>query len=125
MSRRSATRGIALVLALAFVVWFAIREVRDRSNRERAFPVVGRLGGRIGSIGYWPFGEEIRISFANRSYSREELRRLTVLTPLADRHWVGVAFVDTNLNRDDVLYLRRLLPDCVVFRVVDGETVRD
>ncbi|MDQ3331683.1 MAG: hypothetical protein M3552_13680, partial [Planctomycetota bacterium] len=124
MTYRRRWRLLLVLFIAAFSGWFLVREVRDRRHREQAFPVVKDLGGRIGSIPFWTVGDEIRITFADRSFAREELARLVVLEPLTDRHWVGVAFRNTNLTDDDVEALGRIIPNCFIMRVVDNEIVQ-
>ncbi len=105
---------------LVMAVWFAIKEYRDDINKRRAFAVVSDLGGRIGSIPCWPLGDEIRVEFHGKQFSKEELNRLDALNPLTSRHTIGILFVDTNLTRDDIIKVRHLLPRCVLIRVVNG-----
>ena len=105
---------------LVMAVWFAIREYRDAINKRRAFAVVSDLGGRIGSIPCWPLGDEIRVEFHGKQFSTDEPNRLAALNSLTSRHTIGIIFADTNLTRDDIILVRRLLPQCVLIRVVNG-----
>jgi hypothetical protein len=114
------------VIAMAALVWLTAREMRNIAAKRRAFPVVNSLGGRIGSIPFWPMGCEYRISFKHSELSAENLRSLAILNDVSG--WgnsVGVAFVDTNLTRSDIVELRERLPKCHIFRVVDSEIQDD
>ena len=107
------------------VCWLVVRDVLQSQRKSKALVVVRELDGRMGGIPAWPFGDQIRVEFHERSFSRQDLQRLTVLNPLTGRNSVGVMFKDTNLTREDILELRDMLPHCVVFRVVDGKMVHD
>ena len=113
-----------LLMLVAGALLFAAREVIDHRNRHAALPVVTELGGKIGSTPVWPFGNEYRISFHDVHLTNDDLRRLVVLNLLTQRHTIGIAFVDTNLTEDEIQSLRQQLPKCVIFRVVDGETIK-
>lgn len=113
----------ATIPAVVFVGWLAVRETQDRINKQRAYPVIRDLGGRIGSLTPpIPFsGSELRIEFHNTEFRNGDLERLSVLEPLTSKHCVGVMFKDTNVSRRDIIELRAMLPKCLIFRVVDGE----
>jgi hypothetical protein len=113
------------LVAFCSFSWFGIREIRNEIHIRRAFPVIRELGGRIGSIPFWPFGCEYRITFRDCRLSEDDLQRLVVLNDLTGRNSVGIAFVDTNLTEMDVKRLRTLLPHCGVVRRVNGETQID
>jgi hypothetical protein len=115
------------VLAIVLVITGVVRTVNDASRKQRAYSIVQELGGTVGSVGldFWPFGQEIRVTFRNVSLDDDDLRRLEVLKRLTGRHTVGVAFVDTNLTGLDVVALRKRLSGCRVFRVEGGEVVAD
>ena len=117
----------AIIPVVALVVWLTVRETMDRFNKQRAYPVIRELGGRIGSLTPpIPFsGSELRIEFHNTRFEAGDLERLSVLELLTSKHWVGVMFKDTNMSRDDLIELRTLLPNCHVFRIVDGERQDD
>ena len=118
---------VATILVTVFVGWLAVRETKDRINKQRAYPVIRELGGRIGSlIPSIPFcGSELRIEFHNTQFNNGDLKRLSLLEPLTSKHWVGVMFKDTNLSRRDIVDLRAMLPNGHLFRVVDGERQDD
>lgn len=78
------------------------------------------------SVPFWPLGCEYRITFRGSELSREDLRSLSVLNEMAG--WgndVGIMFADTNVTRNDVLELRRRVPRCHVFSVVQREIQDD
>lgn len=105
------------------VGWLVVREVQDAANKRRAYPVIYKLGGRIGSLSSpIPFtGSELRIAFYQKEFSNDELQQLTVLNPLTSKHFVGVLFQDTNVTGDQIRLLRRQMPKCNIFRVMKGE----
>jgi hypothetical protein len=115
----------AAAAALLFVTWFVVREVRDRQNRDWAFPVVRDLGGRIGTLPAWPFGDEIVVSFYGTQFQDGDQKRLVALNPLRGRNSVCVFLHDTNLSRDDVRELRALMPHIPVYRTIGQEQLRD
>ena len=117
----------ATIPAVLFVGWLGVRETQDRINRQRAYPVIESLGGRIGSIrpSLLFRGSELRIGFHNTQFKHGEIKRLAVLRPLTSTHAVGVMFKDTNTTRQDVIELRQMLPECAIFRVVEGEIQDD
>lgn len=100
-----------------------IREVSDLNNRQQVYAVVSELGGRVGSLSPpIPFtGSEIRISFRELELTNDELKRLTVIQSIASRNHVSVAFIDTNVSAADISDLREAIPNCRVFRIVDGD----
>lgn len=114
----SRLKWITAAVAIVLIGWLAEREVRDRINKRRAYPVIAELGGRIASITPpIPFaGSQIAISFRRINFDREQLQRLSVLKPLMAIHHVGLVFVDSNITDDDVAELRRLLPGCNITR---------
>src|SRR5689334_4199641 len=115
-SRCTFRRTIAVAL-IAGLCWLVVRDVLQSQRKVEALALVREMGGRMGGLPAWPFGEEIRVEFQNRDFNRQDLERLTVLKPLTGRNWVGVMFKDSNLTREDILDLREKLPHCVVFRV--------
>ena len=127
MHRRKWSIAAIIIPVVALVGWLSVRETRDRINKQRAYPVIRELGGRIGSLTPpIPFsGSELRIEFHNTRFKTGDFERLSVLEPLTSKHWVGVMFKDTNLSRRDIIELRTVLPNCYIVRVVDGERQDD
>ena len=125
--RRHKWKIAAAIPAVVFAGWLAVRETQDRINKQRAYPVIEELGGRIGSITPpLPFaGSELRIEFHNIEFKNGDLKRLSVLQPLTSKHHVGVMFKDTNVSGRDIMEVRATLPNCAVFRIVDGELQDD
>jgi hypothetical protein len=117
------TRTIAIALVLIAIAVLVAREVRNHQNKKAAFAVVYELDGQIGTIPFEPFGTEYRIEFHNRNFTAEELQRLCILNRLTGRNWVRVAFVDTNVTREDMAMLRERVPDILLIRIVGGEMI--
>ncbi|MBX3443651.1 MAG: hypothetical protein KF774_14685 [Planctomyces sp.] len=112
-----------MVALIAGAGWLVVRDVLQSRRRSDASAVVQELGGKMGSLGAWPFGDEIHVEFHRRNLSQQDLAKLSILKPLTGRNWVAVMFSDTNLTREDILELRESLPGCVIFRVVDGTRI--
>jgi hypothetical protein len=101
---------LLLVALVAGYTDYAVFHARKR----QAIAVVAELGGRAGSIGGWPLGEENRIEF-RRSLDDDELQRLAILNSLPRRNWVGVAFIDCDLSEARIEEIRGILWRCHVF----------
>lgn len=125
MRRHSWLSKLGLVVGALAAAWFSARELRDSINKRRAFAVVYDLGGTAASIPCWPFGSEIRIAFDGLQLSSDDVRRLTTINPLTDRHAVEIAIKDSGLSSREVADVRKLLPNCRVIRIVDGVTTQD
>ena len=115
---------LALFAAIAFGVWISVRVSRNNADRSRASAVVSQLGGRMGSLPVL-WRAEYHIAFRDARLARDDLKRLAVLNPLAERNSVRVDFIDTNLTGQDVRELREMLPRCKVHRVVGNEWMDD
>ena len=126
-SYREPMKKSSAILLLVLIGWLVVREWRDSHHRRLARDVVHDLGGRAGSLpNPIPFlGDELRYEFHGTRFTSDDISRLAVLQNLSSRHWVGIMFKDTNLTRSDMVRIRRLLPGCRPFRVVDGERLRD
>ena len=85
------------------------------------------VGGIAGSLpSPIPFlGSELRYEFHGTTFADNDLQRLSPLAALSERHWVGIMFKDTNLTSADIAELKKMLPGCHPFRVVDGERMLD
>jgi hypothetical protein len=51
--------------------------------------------------------------------------RFVVFNPLTDRNYVGIMFEDTNVTTAEIHWLHGPMSKCGIFRVVNGESVRD
>lgn len=103
---------VLAVVTLAFDYWNVTRKERLLSR------AVSGIGGRSGSIPLWPFGTEYRITLTSVPNS-QQLEELRVANQM--RGWVGIAFEDCNLSREDVDRFRENLPSCHLFVVRNGK----
>jgi len=108
---------IAIHLVAAFLIW-DYRGVNARDRRVSA--AVVRCGGRMGSLSFWPFGTEYRISLT-RPLGEKELKSLVELNAL--RGSVAVAFVDCELTRQELEVATRHLDHCHLFRISNGQVI--
>jgi hypothetical protein len=97
---------IAILLVAAFLIW----DYRGVNARDRRVPAaVVRCGGRMGSLSFWPFGTEYRISLT-RPLAEKELKSLVELNAL--RGSVAVAFVDCELTQQELEIVTRHSDQC-------------
>lgn len=108
---------IAILLVAAFLIW-DYRGVNARDRRVSA--AVVRCGGRMGSLSFWPFGTEYRISLT-RPLAEKELKSLVELNAL--RGSVAVAFVDCELTQQELEIVTRHLDQCHLFRISNGQVI--
>jgi hypothetical protein len=101
----------AAILVLALVLG---DYVTYQAAKQQALAVVFEIGGKAGSIGGWPFGEEDVITF-QRDLSADELQRLTVLNRLSGRHHTVLYFKDCKLSESRMAEIRRQLSGCQVY----------
>jgi hypothetical protein len=99
-------------VALAIDFWTVTRKERLLSN------AVAQISGRIGSIPVWPLGTEYRITLTAVP-DGEQLNALKIANQM--RGWVGISFVDCELNEEEAHRLRESLPNCHLFIVRDGK----
>ena len=111
---RTAIWVVAITAAAVVCTDYAAFHARKR----RALAVVAELGGRAGSIGGWPIGEENAISF-RRNLTDEELERLAILNTLGWRHHVSIGFYDCDLPDDRLAQIQAMLGNCDVYRYPD------
>jgi hypothetical protein len=113
--KRVVWAAVLLVVAVAssdFAQWHV--------RKQRALDVVFELGGRAGSIGGWPLGEEIVITF-ERELTDEDFQRLAILNTLSGRHYVGVHLADGNLSDTRLAWIQEILSNCHVHRQDRGQ----
>jgi hypothetical protein len=88
------------------------------TRKERLLSnAVSKAGGRIDSIPMWPLGTEYRITLVSVP-GESQLRALAIANQM--RGWVGIAFKDCEINREDSERLLDALPNCHFFVVQDG-----
>jgi len=108
---------IAVLLVAALMIWDYHRvDARDR----RVAAAVVRCGGRMGSLPFWPFGTEYRIS-VTRPLSENELEALGELNTL--RGTVTVAFVDCELTQHELELAKKYLHLCHLFRIANDRVI--
>jgi hypothetical protein len=117
---RSVSRVFGLIVVL-IVVGFTVDYYCVQAKERRVVHMISQFGGRSGSIPAWPIGTEYRITFT-RALTSQELVQLHELNTL--RGWVGVACEDCELSNDQVREAIANLPQCELFRVVDGDMSR-
>ncbi len=83
------------------VVFIAIVDIINISRKEKRLSrAVGLIGGRSGSIPFWPLGTEYRVTLTAVP-SSSQLEELKIANRL--RGWVGIAFEDCDLSEKDGL----------------------
>lgn len=98
--------------ALAIDYWNVTRKEKLLSS------AVSQIGGRNGSIPFWPLGTEYRITLTAIPTDRQ-LDELKVANQM--RGWVGIAFEDCELTENAADRLRESLRRCHLFVVQDGK----
>ena len=98
--------------ALAIDYWNVTRK------EKRLSIAVSQIGGRNGSVPFWPLGTEYRITLTAIP-TAGQLDQLKIANEM--RGWVGIAFEDCGLTADDRDCLRRNLERCHLFVVQDGK----
>jgi hypothetical protein len=74
----------------------------------------------MGSLSFWPFGTEYRISLT-RPLAEKELKSLVELNAL--RGSVAVAFVDCELTQQELENATRHLDHCHLFQISNGQVI--
>ncbi len=107
--------AIVLLVCGCLLSLIAYDYVTYHSRYRSAIDVAHSHGARVGSLLDWPFGRECRITF-DRPVDRDAIPDLAVLTSLASRHSVGIAF-NYDMADADLKHARDTLRECHVFRV--------
>ncbi|WP_145214367.1 hypothetical protein [Planctomycetes bacterium TBK1r] len=107
-----------LILAAMAAAALAIDYWNVTRKEKRLSIAVSQIGGRNGSIPFWPLGTEYRITLTAIP-TAGQLDQLKIANEM--RGWVGIAFEDCGLTADDRDRLRRNLERCHLFVVQDGK----
>ena len=125
MTRR---HWLLFFFAAVGVGWFLVTDARNKAIEGRAYAVVKKLGGEIGSLTP-PFnffgGKEYVFTFENTRFSDDELQQFRdVLISLREGNDVVIILRDTNLSHDDIVKLHKQLPKkkCRFTRIHNHET---
>ena len=110
--------GKAVLIFIALIVVGLTIDYFNVARKERQLSAaVSDCGGRLGSIPAWPLGTEYRITL-NKVPDDDELIRLALANRM--RGWVGIAFVDCEIDRKNQNRLRARLQNCYLFVVRNG-----
>ena len=115
-------RFLKYILLLAALAAIALAiDYRNVTRKEKLlFSAISQIGGRSGSIPWWPLGTEYRITLTSIP-TREQLTQLKIANTM--RGWVGIAFEDCDLTADDRDRLREVLVQCHLYVVQDGKMI--